>query len=65
MTDDDERKRRPASHTVGEALDDLSLVELDERLVLLRSEIARIEAAASAKRSAHESASSVFGRRSD
>lgn len=66
--DDDERAftRGPghddaASRLAAESLDRLSLVELDERIVLLEAEIARV-AAHKARSSAHRAAAdALFG----
>lgn len=62
MTDDDRPRTLPA-HEVGQPLDTLSLHEFEERLALLRGEIARLEAARDRKRAALDAAGSVFGRR--
>ena len=61
MTEDDAPRAR-ATHEVGQALDALSLHEIDGRVALLRAEIARLEAAAARKRQALDAAGSVFGR---
>ena len=52
--------KKPASHAVGEALDALSLADLDERIALLEVEIARIRAARLAKEASKRAADSVF-----
>ena len=59
---DDDRPRKPATHEIGQTLDTLSLSDLDERIALLRAEIARIEAARAAKEAAQSSADSFFKR---
>lgn len=59
---DDDRPRKPATHEIGQALDTLSLSDLDERIVLLHAEIARIEAARAAKAAAQDSADAFFKR---
>lgn len=60
---DDDRPRAMAVHEIGQSLDTLSLHEFDERLSLLRLEIARLEAARDSKRAAVDAASSIFGQR--
>ncbi len=59
MADEDDA-RRPVSHQLGERLDDLSLVELDARVALLRAEIVRLEAARASKLDAAKAAASFF-----
>ncbi len=53
---DDDKPRKTPSHEIGQPLDTLSLSDLDERIALLRAEIARIEAARAAKEAAQSSA---------
>ena len=55
------RPKMPA-HEVGQALDTLSVGELDERIALLRSEIARLEQVRDAKTAAGVTADAVFRR---
>ncbi|MGH1572884.1 DUF1192 domain-containing protein [Methylobacterium sp. P31] len=62
MRDDDDRPRKTVAHEIGQPLDTLSLSDLDERIVLLRSEIARIEAAKAAKQAAQGAADAFFKR---
>ena len=62
MRDDDDRPRKAVSHEIGQPLDTLSLADLDERIALLRAEIARIEAARSAKQAAQGAADAFFKR---
>ena len=50
------------AHEIGQPLDTLSLADLDERIALLRSEIARIEAAKAAKQAAQGAADAFFKR---
>jgi len=45
VRDDDDRPRKAVAHEIGQPLDTLSLGDLDERVALLRAEIARLEAA--------------------
>ncbi|SDN99195.1 Uncharacterized small protein, DUF1192 family [Methylobacterium phyllostachyos] len=62
MRDDDDRPRKAVSHEIGQPLDTLSLSDLDERIALLRAEIARIEAARAAKQAAQGAADAFFKR---
>lgn len=61
MRDDDEtRPNASPTHRVGEPLDALSVADLAERIVLLKAEIARLEAARDAKTAARDAAGSIF-----
>jgi uncharacterized small protein (DUF1192 family) len=60
MPSDDDKTRRPVTHQVGENLDALSIVEIDERITLLRAEIARLETAKASKQGALAAVSSFF-----
>ncbi len=60
MPADDDKTRRPVTHTVGDTLDTLSIAEIDERIGLLRAEIDRLEKAKASKRYALATASSFF-----
>jgi uncharacterized small protein (DUF1192 family) len=62
MKEDDENtpRRAPSSHEVGQAITDLSVAELEERIMELRVEILRLEAARDEKRAANEAADAVF-----
>ena len=62
MTDDDRPLPAAAGHEVGQSLDTLSLHEFEERILLLRGEIARLETARDRKRAALDAAGSIFGR---
>lgn len=57
---DDEPVKRVQGHVVGMAIDTMSVDELGERIVLLREEIARLEAAIAARRSTKAAADSLF-----
>jgi uncharacterized small protein (DUF1192 family) len=64
MTDDD-RPRGPedkgeASHRIGQPLDALSVAEFDERIALLREEIARLERARAVKSASLAAAEGLF-----
>lgn len=54
------RKTRP--HEIGQDLSLLSVADLDERIVLLRAEITRIEAELAAKGSTKQAAEALFRR---
>ncbi len=58
--EDDDRPRKKVTHEIGQDLSLLSVEELTERIALLNSEIARLEAAAAKKRASKEAASSFF-----
>ena len=58
--DPDETPRKKPAHEIGQKLDEISVVELDERIALLREEIARLEAARDAKRAAQAAADAFF-----
>ncbi len=60
LFDDEARAKAKVAHAVGEPLDDLSVRELDERIVLLRAEIERLETTRRAKRAASDHAGSIF-----
>ncbi|SDA20715.1 Uncharacterized small protein, DUF1192 family [Methylobacterium sp. UNC378MF] len=62
MRDDDDRPRKALVHEIGQALDTLSLGDIDERVALLRAEIARLEAARAAKQAAQGAADAFFKR---
>jgi uncharacterized small protein (DUF1192 family) len=57
---DDEVKKPKAHHEVGMVLDALSVLELEERIVLLEAEIARLRAAIDAKGSSRKAAEAAF-----
>lgn len=57
---EDERPKPNASHEIGQNLALLSVEELDERIALLRGEIARIEADRDGKRASLEAAAAFF-----
>jgi uncharacterized small protein (DUF1192 family) len=59
---DDDRVAPPPPHLLGQALDDLSVAELAERIDLLRAEIVRLEAVRRSKQGALGSAEALFAR---
>jgi uncharacterized small protein (DUF1192 family) len=58
--EDDDRPRKKVSHEIGQDLSLLSVEELTERVTLLKTEIARLEEAATKKRASRDAANSVF-----
>lgn len=58
--EDDDRPRKKVSHEIGQDLSLLSVEELTERVALLKAEIARLEEAATKKRSSRDAANSIF-----
>jgi uncharacterized small protein (DUF1192 family) len=63
MTDDEPRgpqDKGAASHRLGQPLDALSVAEFDERIALLRAEIARLEQARAAKAASLAAAETLF-----
>ena len=62
VTFEEEAPKKKTAHEVGEDLSKLSIDELEERVVVLKREIARFEAAAEAKRASADAAHSVFKR---
>ena len=57
---DDEEAKRPRTHEVGMPIDTMSLGELDERIVLLETEIARLREAMAARQKTKAAAESLF-----
>lgn len=60
--DDDIAAKKPPVHEIGQDLALLSVEELAARIALLRDEIARLEAAMTAKRASLETANAFFKR---
>jgi uncharacterized small protein (DUF1192 family) len=60
MDDDLKPRPKPPEHVMGQDLSTLSVHELKERIDLLKSEIARLEAAMASKLSSKSAAESVF-----
>lgn len=59
---DDEPRKKPKPHEIGQDLALLSVGELSERIAILRAEIARIEAELAAKGSTKSAAEALFRR---
>jgi uncharacterized small protein (DUF1192 family) len=53
-------RKPPSRHEIGQPLDILSVGELDERISLLREEIARLEATKAAKELSKKAADAFF-----
>lgn len=58
--DDDDRPKKKITHEIGQDLTLLSVGELNERIVLLREEIARLEADIAKKQSSRSAADMFF-----
>ncbi|EJN12427.1 putative small protein containing a coiled-coil domain containing protein [Bradyrhizobium sp. YR681] len=58
--EDDDKPRRKISHDIGQDLSLLSVEELTERVALLKTEITRLEDAATRKRASRDAANSIF-----
>jgi uncharacterized small protein (DUF1192 family) len=52
--------RKPVVHVIGQSVDDLSAPELEERILSLRAEIARLEAAIEAREATRRAAGAFF-----
>ncbi|MDA9425244.1 MULTISPECIES: DUF1192 domain-containing protein [Bradyrhizobium] len=59
-TEDDDRPRKKITHEIGQDLSLLSVEELTERVALLKTEIVRLEEAATRKRASRDAANSFF-----
>lgn len=57
---DDDRPRKKTVHDIGQDLSLLSVEELDARIALLRTEIERLESAATMKRATRAAADKFF-----
>ncbi|HWV43012.1 DUF1192 domain-containing protein [Pseudorhodoplanes sp.] len=58
--DDDDRPKKKTAHEIGQDLTLLSVAELNDRIALLREEIARLEADIAKKQSSRSAAESFF-----
>ncbi|TGQ09833.1 MULTISPECIES: DUF1192 domain-containing protein [unclassified Mesorhizobium] len=59
---DDEPRKKPRPHEIGQDLSLLSVDELSERIALLRDEISRLEAERVAKGATKSAADALFRR---
>jgi uncharacterized small protein (DUF1192 family) len=59
-TDDEDRPKKKIVHEIGQDLALLSVGELNDRIALLREEIARLEAVASSKKASRDVAAQFF-----
>ena len=62
IADEDDRPKRKLTHEIGQDLALLSVAELDDRIALLREEIARLETARAAKQASRSAANLFFKR---
>lgn len=60
--DDDDKPKKKVAHEIGQDLTLLSVTELQERIGLLREEIARLEADIGRKQATRSAADSFFKR---
>jgi len=60
--DDDDRPKKKITHEMGQELTLLSVRELDERIALLKEEIARLEADKTKKQATKSAADQFFKR---
>jgi uncharacterized small protein (DUF1192 family) len=60
--EDDDRPKKKIAHEIGQDLSLLSVRELDERIVLLKEEIARLEADKIKKNATRSAADQFFKR---
>lgn len=58
--DDDDRPKKKITHEIGQDLTLLSVAELNERVALMREEIARLEADIVKKQSSRSAADNFF-----
>jgi uncharacterized small protein (DUF1192 family) len=58
--DDEDRPKRKIVHEIGQELALLSVKEIDERVALLKEEIARLEAAKAGKQASRNVADTFF-----
>jgi uncharacterized small protein (DUF1192 family) len=58
--DDEDRPKKKLVHEIGQDLALLSVAELNDRIALLREEIARLEASAASKRASLDVAAQFF-----
>ena len=58
--DDEDRPKKKITHEIGQELALLSVKEIDERVSLLKEEIARLEAAKAGKQASRNVADTFF-----
>jgi uncharacterized small protein (DUF1192 family) len=58
--DEDDRPKKKISHEIGQELALLSVKELQERIALLREEIARLETSIASKQASRSAADQFF-----
>jgi uncharacterized small protein (DUF1192 family) len=58
--EEDDRPKRKITHDIGQDLALLSVEELDDRILLLNDEIARLQAALAKKRASRSAADQFF-----
>jgi uncharacterized small protein (DUF1192 family) len=59
-SEDDDKPQKKVSHEIGQDLSLLSVVELGERIALLKAEIERLDQAMVKKRASKDAANSFF-----
>ncbi len=59
-SDEDDRPKRKTVHEIGQDLTLLSVAELNDRIVLLTEEIARLQAALASKQASRSAADRFF-----
>lgn len=57
---DDDQVKRPRGHEVGMPIDTMSVDELNDRIAILKAEIARLEEAIGARQKTKSEAESLF-----
>jgi uncharacterized small protein (DUF1192 family) len=60
MIEDDDRPKKKITHEIGQELALLSVKELEERIALLREEIARLETSIAGKQTSRTVADQFF-----
>jgi uncharacterized small protein (DUF1192 family) len=60
MNEDDDRPKKKITHEIGQELALLSVKELQERIVILREEIARLEVSIASKQTSRSVADQFF-----
>ena len=61
--DEEQRPKHKTVHEIGQALDELSVHELEDRIAGLQIEIERLQSARFRKQQAFDTAGSIFGNR--